>query len=779
ATSDSRLILLLDDFHLITNNQIQEAVRFWLEHMPPQMHLVITSRIDPPFSLARWRVRQEVTEIRAADLRFSRGDTALFCNQTSQLNLTHSDITALETRTEGWIAGLQLAALSLSRQNPDERSKFIAAFTGSDRYLMDYLIDEILQQQPEHIRHFLLNTAILQQFNAALCTAVLATDIHTTTAILAELEHANLFLMPLDNQRQWFRYHRLFADFLLHRLQYESPDLMAQNHHRASLWYEQADRLDDAIYHALKSTDMERAASLMTVDAESKLVRGEISGILRQFEKLPVHLQERYPLLRLYHAWAVMFTGNLAGVDSLISQIESATDKLDDHLSAYLLVLRSYLATRNGRFHEGIHRSNEALQQLSTLSHNKTVGIMHGALIINLADSYSYIGDYETAVTTYQQAMQVNQKSDNVLAALGAARVLGDLYSDQGDLHRAKATYEQGLQMARQWTRQQTGKDSRLLAAAQLQFGLGMVYYHWNELTQAETYLQEATELYELGGLANLAEGIHAIAKLKLAQHDSHAYQSWMMRLKALEIRYQAGYMSQRIEAAIVDLQLCEWQAEQQAERPLANIERWLQTTPPHPNEALNLANEPIYLVKARALIVLNRYEAARSLLTNLTETTRTQKRWGTLLEQLVLFALALDKLGETAVAQQQLSEALSLAEPQNNLRIFLDEGVPMIKLLRGEGKRPFVTKLLHAFHKPSLQPEPSTLPSDPLLEPLSERELEVLTLIATGASNQEIANQLVIAKSTAKKHVSNIIGKLGTSNRTQAVTRARELHLI
>ena len=780
AVSD-RLILVLDDYHAITENSIQELMTFWLTHMPPSMHIVMTSRMDPPFSLAKLRVRQQVTEIRADDLRFLDEETAVFLQTSTQLNLSEADTAALSAKTEGWIASLQLAALSLGQQKSAAPSQFIAQFTGSNRYLIDYLIDEILEQQPEPIRRFLLKTSILDQFNHSLCEYILQEDDTSTETsspkdILSYLEQANLFLIPLDSEQTWFRYHHLFAEFLQHRLKQTMPEQISALHFRASTWFEQENWLDKAIHHAMQSDHMDHAARLLTAHAESLIVNGEVKTLLKLFKQLSTDMKNQHPKLTFYYAWAVMFTGRLAEAEALIPDILHQANQSDVHMTPYTTVLRAFLEARNGRFQQGIALSQQAIELLKTAPNTTTTDIMHGAAIINLADCFSFIGDLDKATSTYQEAVSVNQESGNVLAALGAARVLGEITAMNGQSVQAISIYKHGLQMAQQLTKELTGQQTRLVAASPLHWGLGTLYYQRNQLNLAEKHLHEAMELYEIGGSANLAEGIAAIAMLHLAIGQTDAFHERLQQLQSLADTYPDGYYRLRSEAGILELKLRFWQSSMQSEAAKLDFETYYAKLHPHRNQAVNLANEPILFSIVKAQIALSRFDEAAKALNALTAVSQQSKRWGTYMTQLVQLALLQHGRGETAVSLQTLNQALDLAEPDQQIRVFVDEGEAMRTLLLGVEKRPFITQLLNAFPQAEQSKAP---PQNTLVDPLSERELEVLQLIATGATNQQIADTLIIAKSTAKKHVSNIIGKLGVENRTQAIAFAREINLI
>lgn len=771
-------LLILDDYHAIDNPAVHESLAFWLDHMPPTMHLVMTTRTDPPFSVSRWRVRGQLTEIRPDDLRFTEAETAVFCQQAAQLPLSPDNIATLENRTEGWIAGLQLALLSLSQLDETARDQFIAEFSGDNRALVDYLGDEILDQQPDYVRDFLLQTAVLDRLSAELCDEVLETE--QSQAILEQLESANLFLVPLDSQRRWFRYHHLFADFLRHRLQQRWPERVAGLHQRAAAWFAAQVWQNEAIDHALAGKDYELAAQVMADGAEATVVRGNATQLLHWINRLPAAYQFKHPLLTLYQAWALFFSGQLAQVEPCLEKVLALQEESELPLAAYAAVLRSFMAKQNGRLEEAIALAAEARRRIAQLPESSSNDIMLGAVMINLADIYVYLGNFDEAVPLYQEAIHLNQEAGNVLAALGAVRVLSDLMRGQGRLHRAEEVSAQGLRMTQLWRDSGSGQQPPLVAAAAIHAGLGMVHLAWNDLAQAEQSLEEAVSLYEFGGMMNLAEGLAALAELRLAQGDTEGVLGIIERLRDEANRVADAYTQQRIEAAIAVLQVQLWR-QSGLDYLQAEVKQWLADNPVNGDEMVHYGHEFLPETQGRVLLALGRAHEAIPLLNTLSENAEVSGRTGQWLARQVWLALAYEQMGKTAVADETLAKALKTAEPEGYIRVFVDEGVVLAAMLqrqKAEGRRQiaYLDKLFNAFPQSlffNLQSH------EPLVEPLSERELEVLNLMADGATNQQIADELVVAKSTAKKHVSNIIGKLGVENRTTAVARARELNLL
>jgi len=770
--------LILDDYHEIDNPAVHETVAFWLEHQPPMVHLVMTTRSDPPFSLARWRVRGQLTEIRANDLRFTEAETAVFCQQASQLSLSPDNIAALENRTEGWIAGLQLAMLSLSQFDEIAHNQFIAEFSGDHRAFVDYLGDEILDQQSDDVKDFLLQTAVLDRFSPELCDAVLGND--QSRDILEQLEAANLFLVPLDSQRHWYRYHQLFSDFLRHRLQQKWPERVAALHQRAAKWLAAQEWYDEAIDHALAAADYELAAQVMASVAETIVVRGNAAKLLQWISRLPTDYQIQHPLLMLYYAWALFFSGQFTQVESCLEKLLALEEDSELALTAYAAVLRSFIAKQNGRAEEAISFAEEARKGIAKSPDHSSNDIMLGAVMINLADIYAYFGDFDQAIPIYQEAIHLNQEAGNVLAALGAVRVLGDLMVVQGRLHRAQEVYAQGLRMAQLWGTPDANRHPPLVAAAPIYAGLGGIHQAWGELSQAERCLEKAVSLYDIGGMMNLAEGLTALANLRMTQGATDAVLKLIERLRDEVDRVTDVYTQERIVAAVVTLHICLWK-QAGLDYLQREVAQWLAESPPLPEGTVPYGHEFHPETQSRVLLALGRSREAIAILTMLSQQAETSGRMGQWLTRQVWLALAYEQLGETAVADQTLAAALKIAEPEGHLHVFVGEGAPMAKMLqrqKAEGRRQiaYFDKLFNAFPQSLFLNSQS---QDSLVEPLTEREREALKLMADGFTNQQIADELVVAKSTAKKHVSNIIGKLGVENRTTAVARARQLGLI
>ena len=775
--------IVLDDYHVVNAPAVDQTLTFLLEHLPPQMHMVITTRQDPLLSLARLRVRGLLTELRATDLRFTVEETAVFLNDLMNLNLTPQDITALEKRTEGWAASLQLAALSLSQRDAANRAQFIQQFTASNRYLMDYLVDEVLRQQSTRNQQFLTRTAILRRFNASLCATVVG---ESSLPSLIELERANLFLVSLDETREWFRYHHLFAELLHHQLRQTEPDILPRLHIRAADWFAEAGYLDDAIYHALQAPDYDRATRFLSEHIENMVIRGDFRTVLRHINQLPSTHRNTDLRLTLYHAWVLMFVGQLEESAHTLERLATLPNPLGWPVAAYETVLKGYLTSRYGRFsanlRQGILLTEQALAQLAQLPQpNTTTLIMKGAAAGELAFSYTFENEIKKAVMLAQEAVSLNQKAGNTLAELATRGMWAQLTCAKGHWQQAAGILKEGLAQAQAWTDAQSWSGARLPAAAPLLLNMGLIHYQWNELDKAAPLIKEADDLYALTGAIDRAEGLMGLAQLRWAQENGPAIHEIVNMLKQLaqgaSVAYVA-YVHQRLEAAVVEWQIRLAQMGSEWAYLQTEIQNWAENCGLHGDDPLNYRSEPLYLTLVRAWYLMDQAESALALLDRLQAFAVETDRAGDVWRYQVLAVVGRMMRGETAAARHLLQETMTATEPEGLIRLYVDEGQPIAALLPQLPPTPYRDRLLAAFRL-EIPPTKIIDPQSQLFERLSSRELEVLRLLATGATNQQIADTLIISHATAKKHVSNITGKLGVGNRVTAVARARELGLI
>jgi LuxR family maltose regulon positive regulatory protein len=767
-------VLILDDYHLIESAPVHSAMRFLLDHLPQQMRLVISSRADPPVNLARLRGRGQLTELRVGDLRFTVEEATAFLNRAMRLDLSVEGVTALEMRTEGWITGLQLAALSLQGQGAEQRANFLQAFAGSDRFVLDYLLEEVLDREAESTRAFLLRTCVLERLSGPLCDAVIQQE--GSQAMLERLERDNLFLLPLDNERRWYRYHRLFADILQARLGRESAVAL---HLRASDWFEQNGFTAEAIAHALAAPAFERAARLIEGSALDMLVRGELTTLLGWLAPLPEDAVRERPWLCVYYAWALGLSGQAdLRVEPRLQDAElgmrSGVHSPEERevIQGHAAAIRAYVAVARDPA-RAVRLAREALERLPD-----DELVVRAVVAFTLGGACLFRGDVAGAIDAFAEAKTLGQLAGNIHLAVSALCHQADLRAEQGQLHQASEVYQEALRMA-------TGSSGRPLpVAAQANAGMGALLYEWNDLEAARQQLMTSIELGKQWGNADsLAGDYAALAKVHQAQGDPAA------ALKTLQDadRLVQGQRMSPLTAARVGAQRARlWLAQGN----LAAAVRWAENVGLNAEDNIEYLREPEYLSLARVLTAQGRPGEATTLLARLLDPAERGGRTGRIIEVLALQALAHSAQGDPAQALTSLQQALTLAETEGYVRVFVDEGEPMEALLRAAGLRGikprYVAVLLDAIGEETdggtartRETGASPVGAASLVEPLSERELEVLRLVAAGLTNQEIADRLVIAVSTVKSHTNHMYGKLGVKNRTQAVARAKALGLL
>ncbi|RUT29685.1 LuxR family transcriptional regulator [Paenibacillus zeisoli] len=764
TTISDPFVLVLDDYHVIHDRQIDHALGYLIEHMPPQMHIVMATRTDPRLSLARLRARGQLTELRAADLRFNSSETTEFLSRETGLSLTAEHISALETRTEGWAAGLQLAAISM--QGSSDISSFIESFTGSHRFITDYLMEEVLAQQPEYVQNFLLGTSILDRLCGPLCDAVLSRETDPDHAgpstgqdTLEYLERANLFLVPLDHERCWYRYHHLFADFLRQRL----PEYRQNSYHlRASSWYEEHGLAIEAFHHAVFARDIDRAVHLAEGDGMPLLFRGAVVPVMNWLESLPGKEMDARPSLCVMYASGLLMRGQMSGVEEKLSAAEQVlqaagqNDKARD-LIGHIASIRATVAVSRHQAEVIMAESRRALEYL----HPDNLPV-RTATIWTLGYAYQLLGDRAGAGKAYAEALSNSQRIGHIMITIMATLGLGIIQESDNQLHAAAETYRLVLDMA---------GDPPLPAACEAYLGLARLSYEWNDLEGAQELGQRSVELaQQLEQADRVVAGELFLARIKLAlgEVSSAAY----ILAKADQIARQHNFDHQlpRIAAAHVTLLLR--QGELKAAAQLAQ-------------------KHELHLAKARLHLAQGDTTAALSVLMLLRNKAQEKQLHDETLKVMVLQAAVLYVHGDKLAAVKILTEALTMAEPSGFLRIFLDEGSDIERLLCETAAhgimKVYVGKLLSAFQGEGLKSQ-VLAPSDhsdravqaaTLIEPLSGRELEVLRLIAEGLSNLEISERLHIALTTVKGHNRIIFDKLQVSRRTEAVARARALGLL
>ena len=793
---NSEIALVLDDYQFISSQAIHEAVAFLLEHCPHTLHIVIATRSDPALPLARLRARGQTVELRAGELSFTEPEAEQFLNDVMGLSLDARSVAVLEERTEGWIAGLQMAALSIRHR--EDIPQFIEAFSGTNRYILDYLLEEVLTSQSAEIQGFLLRTSILERLTAPLCDAILATDEASNTegddlstrsesfflsgaaSILEYLERANLFLVSLDDERIWYRFHHLFADLLRAQLQRSlGAKGVAQLHIRAAEWHAQNGSILEAIHHASMASDDERVERFIEQNYMELVSHGEQVGLRSWTSKLSKELVYRRPWLCIYEAYSHSWFGELDEAEELLEVAEkrirsdiSASDA--PSMLAYLTYIRSRVTAMRGDLpraielclvaREYIPASNLALQ-LDTQ--------------ITLGYEYFLNGDYANASPTLKEMIQLGNSANAVINTVAASCVLARLYAVEGRLNKSYDTYQMAAQ-----TIPATG-EPHLGARALIEVGIADVLCEWNDLDAALAHIKEGLSLLTFWGKADdLALSYITLARIHLAQENrKDAIDSIE---KAIHLTQTSGIFPEAyhaVELARVKLWLAQGDIKA-ASRWSTSLEQRFDIDNPFKFE-----NEVTHIAQARVWMSQNKLEESIGLLTRLEEIARFTARTGRVIEILLLQALTWQELGDAKRAISALTMCLTLAQPEEYVRVFLDEGKPLrsllARLLRLGADKPMRNYVMYLLSQFDAEPpgvaaaQGKMHPVGDLIEPLTPRELEVLHLIALGRSNQEIARQLIVSPGTIKAHTASIYRKLEVANRTEAVSRARELGIL
>ena len=782
-------VLVLDDYHQITSDEIHEGLNFLIDHQPRTLHVVIATRSDPPLHLPLRQGRGEVTQIRASDLSFSREESELFLNSSMGLGLSAPDIAALEGRTEGWIAGLQLAALSL--QNQEDKHAFVSGFAGDNRYIADYLVDEVLRAQPQHVQDFLLHTSVLDRLSAPLCEAI--TGRSESRAILVSLEQGNLFLAPLDTQREWYRYHQLFKDLLDERLRHSiGPSEVKKLHERAYDWYLTRGDLIEAIEHALSAADFHRVADLIEEHAQEVFAQHRLNTLSRWLASLPDEILGKRPVLNTILAWALVATGRFDEAENAAKAIEKSVGvrveevqpegwlELDTSVRSVLIeatVIRSVIAINAFDIPSTIKLSqlvSPYLRDDSQLFAFNQPKDLRTVVAFNTGIAYELTGDGAKAERSLVEAVDLSIETSNFNVLPAAIAHLAQLQVIRGYLHEAGATYERAIRMSAEHSEW----PSPLTASAHI--GLGRLRYEWNDLDRARAQITAGMELAERW---NLAEGFVAgyvgLAKLYQAQGDREA------AIGALD---EAVHRLSQPNTAVFLPAVKAYRARLWIDQGnLTAATRWKRESNLDTNAEPQFMSEVDNLVLARLLLAQESWEAASEYISRLLAFAEEGERYGRVIEMHILRSLALEGLTDVSGADGALSKALTLAEPHGYTRLFVDErsqlAGPLYRIAAGEVQSNYANQLLDVINAEGLLP--SDLATEPVgkqaryVEPLSDREIEVLECISEGLSNREIGQRLSISLSTVKTHTRNIYGKLDVKNRTQAVAKSRALGIL
>ncbi len=754
AGGPSPIVLVLDDYHVIHNQEIHQALTFLLNNAPAGFHLALTTRSDPPLPLPQMRVRRQMTEIREAELRFTTAETASFLNQMQAIALPSEQINALTNRTEGWIAALQLAALALQGQDRGQQADFVASFGGGYAHVVDYLLDEVWQRQPEAVQSFWLATAVLEQLSGPLCDAL--TGREDGQQMLADLHRSNLFLTPLDNEHRWYRYHRLFADMLRARAAALGAAELRGLHKQAAHWYATHQNLPQAIHHALAADDLAEASRLIGLAAEAALRQGDVATIQQWLTALPDEHVRSHHQLALAKGWVAYLNGQIDTAVTYMTAAQQAwPENSDPGPKISLLSLQTFLAVLRGDHQTGIALAQEALALAENEQHN-----LRGLLLLNLMQTQTALGAIDDAVATGYQAMRAGFEQNNAFLAASLQDSLLQLLLLQGKFQEAIRLGEAAV------SHYVDRRNEPLPIAGQLYVSWGKAHFERGEIERAYSLTQQGLRLSEaLAAAMAVSSGRLHLAQIEALRGETEAALALLANLQALR---EPPHFQLVAAALLADVQLRQGNT--------AAALAWAENAALPRSEVPVPGFEMVYLAYVRCLLVDGRWSEADTLLAKMVAATQAQARRGSLVPILVVQALSQQAQEKTSVAKETLREAVQLAMLEGHKRPFLEDLhqlVPLLKAIRSAAE-PFVTGLLSQVD--SLAP---VVAQTSLLEPLNEREIQILRLINAGQTNPEIARELYLSVNTVKWYVKEIFQKLNVSNRKEAAAYARERGLL
>jgi LuxR family maltose regulon positive regulatory protein len=769
ANSEMDVLLVLDDYHLITSEVVNESIVFLLKNLPKNMHLAIATRADPIIRLPHLRAQGELCEVRGVDLRFTVKETLIFLNQRLGLDLSPADVAILVEKTEGWIAGLQLAAITYLEQSIDGVN--IQAFAGDDRHIADYLVEEVLERQPVYIQQFLLQTSILDQLCPPLCQAVTCRG--DSQEILISLEAANMFLVPLDNRRYWYRYHHLFADLLRVRLETTDVERVADLHIKASEWYEQQGLINESVVHAIKAGDIERVENLFEANTLGMLEAGETATIDRWIRSLPDGVAEQRVWLSIAHAWSLVYSGNVEAVDPVLGDAEKVLSSWGENETetkkayGHIATIRAYTADLQGK--PDLVEKNARIS-LGFLPKDDRLARAFASMMLTTV--HNRRGDLSNAEIALEEALITVEINPQSYIAIDSLCMMSMIQLLKGQLQESEITLRKAIEMASE-NLAHGGRRLPIVGFAHIY--LGQLLGEWNQLEEAADEIQKGLQLVEPWGYVDSA--VVGLMSLSLVQNSlGNTYQAFKVIDKAKQMAAEMPYWYDRV------LAIEAWLATQLGD--LDKVSLWVEKREAELDEEPEFFREMEHRFMARVLVKLGEYERAvrilKSLITSIEQTQSTDR----LIRASNVLAVASYCLGERDRAFEIFERALSLAKPGGYVRAFLDEGEVIAKLLYLAIKRgikvEYCSMLLSEFSRYD-QPQGQGVKEEigGLIEPLSKREIEVLELIASGCTNQEISQELVLSLHTVKSHAHNIYTKMGVKNRTEAVSRARSMGVI
>jgi LuxR family maltose regulon positive regulatory protein len=766
-------LIVLDDYHVITDPGIHELMIWTLENQPSQMHLIISTRSDPPWPLARWRVKGELSEIRSRDLRFTLDETATLLNDILHMDLPMEHITQLSTQTEGWVAGLRMAALSI--QTRDDTTNFIQRFTGNHRYIFDYLLDEVFERLPQEIQDFLLRTSILDRMCASLCDFV--RNRNDSQLILDHLEQMNLFLIPLDDQRSWYRYHHLFSELLRQTLKQTYPEEKPRLHQRALEWYQCNELFGEAIHHGIEKGDMEQVADLIENNIYEVLEHRDLISLARWVESLPAEIVKRRPWLNIAYARLLLETGSQENAAEHIHIAEISLEKepglrtQEEHIRSYIASIQADLSVLSGDMESAIAYAHQALQLLP-----KNDKLLHCLVASTLGTSLQRCGSFEDAAQAFTDGIKAGKVIGDSNAVISLYGDLIGLYVESGQLYQAHTSCQEALQFIES-SYQKRGRYSP--GAAHIHFRLSTILRHWNDLEGSLHHAQISNTILEKWGLRYRLNFIN----MAIALHASGDYSGAHRVLgEAEQVASQlSAFWLENVKATRTSFWLTEGNLEAASQ--------WVVDGNLDSNDEISFQNQLLYRTLANVRLAqgcrgdVAALDEALYLSSRLQTMMESSRATAYLIQTMILQALAFQAKGEPDQATKSLSKALVLGEQGGYIRVFVREGEPMAKLLQAaasQGVLPSYTgKLLRVFESTQKGQESEETGIQPLPEPLTKRELDVLRCMGSNLTIPEIADSLVISIETVRTHIKRIYRKLDVHSRFEAITRAKDLGLL
>lgn len=772
SRSPSPTCLILDDYHMIRNQNIHDSLGYLLENLPPQAHILIATRSDPALPMTRLRGRGQVNELRMEDLRFRQQEAHSFLETFSEIGLSSEDMATLTRRTEGWISGLQMAAASL--RGHEDKAAFIKSFSGSHHYIMDYLLDEVLRKQSPHLQEFLFNTSILKRMCGPLCDILMLSWQDggvPGSEVLKELERANLFIVPLDDERQWYRYHRLFADLLQERLGRDHPGRVPTLHRQASAWFEQHGLVHEAVDHALLSQDHAFAAELIERNSQETMMRSETLTFLHWLGRLPESEIQQRPKLGSYRAWALLFHG--APLSTIESQLQKGEG--EDDPPGSLRTLQAFLTLCQGQIEQGLELAQLALEELPA----DEIYLRDFATLCVISARISQ-GELEDSIHVLEQTFQENQLSGNRAGAVIMLSEIAELRQRQLRLTEAQELYQRALAIA-------TDEDeNRLPVAGRALMGLGFLAFERYDLEEAERLVDEGIKLAQGWNLINTLDGHLTMAQIHAARDNKQGVEETLKTLKDIARRFDASEFDDLV-VEFLEMNVKARQGELDAVQAWI-VRRGLDHAPKHIPSIYhdNLLRSKLYRyelpILARVHIAKGRFEDALEALDELSARAMTPKRPYLMIEADILRAMIFQARGERTKSLEHLRRALEIALPQGLLRVFITEGETFLQLLktgRFEWDSPDLVRFVdQILQKAGIGPSKDLSRLAGMHEALSAREIEVLALLPTGLTADELAENLVISVNTVRTHLKSIYAKLGVHSRHEAVAKATELDL-